>query len=85
MSRRFRLRRLRHTIEIRIAFFERLPELRALRVRTASHEHPTPSRRGPLENWFSWVAPLTDAAYLLWGFTHRQISALSGPAAAVHR
>jgi hypothetical protein len=83
MSRRFRLRRLRHTIEIRIAFFERLPELRALLVRTASHEHPTPSRRGPLENWFSPVAHLTDAAYVLWGINRQ--TALSGPAAAVHR
>ena len=83
--RRFRLRRLRHSIEIRIAFFERLPHLWAPLVRTASPEHPTPSRRGLLENWFSPVAHLTDAAYVLWGITHRQITALSGPAAAVHR
>lgn len=78
--RQFRLRRLRHTIKIRIAFFERLP---ALLVRTADHEHPTPSRRGQLEPWFRSVAPLTDAAYVLWGFKHRVETGLSGPAAAV--
>lgn len=78
--RQFRLRRLRHTIKIRIAFFERLP---ALLVRTADHEHLTPSRRGQLEPWFRSVAPLTDAAYVLWGFKHRVETGLSGPAAAV--
>ena len=78
--RQFRLRRLRHTIKIRIAFFERLP---ALLIRTAEHENPTPSRRGQLEPWFRSVAPLTDAAYVLWGFKHRIETGLSGPAAAV--
>ena len=83
MLRRFRLRRLRHTIVIRIAFFEvRLPQLRALLLRTAGHEHPTPPRRGRLEPWFRSVAPLTDAAYVLWGFKHRLETGLSGPAAA---
>jgi hypothetical protein len=81
--RQFRLRRLRHTIKVRIAFFERLPGLWALLDRTAAHPHPTPSRRGQLEPWFRSVAPLTDAAYVLWGFKHRVETGLSGPAAAV--
>ena len=82
--RRFRLRRLRHTIVIRIAFFERLPALRALPNRTAGHEHPTPSRRGSLENWLP-VTALTDTAYLLLGLINRDMTGLSGPAAAAHR
>ena len=83
--RRYRLRRLRHTIEIRIAFFDRLPPLRALSNRTTHHEHPTPSRRGQLESWFWSVTPLTDAAYVLWGYMHRHGTIFTGSAAAVHR
>ncbi len=85
MPRRFRVRRLRYTIVIRITFFERLPALRALSARTTRHEHPTPSRRGQLESWFRSVAPLTDAAYVLWGSIHRSETSFSGPAAAVCR
>jgi len=76
---------MRYTIVIRITFFERLPALRAPFIRTTRHEQPTPSRRGQLESWFRSVAPLTDAAYVLWGFSHRSETSFSGPAAAVCR